>query len=124
MRAVDGAIADWWVCSLGGAGFHAVLRCVVGAVEAGPEDGGVGALVEAIGADGIDEDVGGCSGPAPEIGEIACGVCSRCGGTIVLAGDDYIGGSDRAIVRERFRDQLSCLGERAGHAHISGVEGW
>lgn len=47
------------------------MRCVVGAVQAGPEDGSDGALVVAVGADGVDEDVGGGSGSAPEIGEVA-----------------------------------------------------
>ena len=47
---VDGAVACRCVHVVGGAGFHGVLRGVVGAVEAGPEDGCVGALVVAVGA--------------------------------------------------------------------------
>lgn len=50
---------------------HGVLGCIVGTLEGGPEDGFVGALVEAVGAERVDEDVGGCSGPAPDVGEVA-----------------------------------------------------
>ena len=64
VRGIDGAVAVAVVCSCGVA-FHGVLRCVEGAVEASPKDGSVGALVVAVGADGVDENGGGCAGPAP-----------------------------------------------------------
>lgn len=70
------------------------MRGVVGAVEAGPEDGGVGPFVVAVGADGVDEDIGGCAGAAPHVGEIARWVCGRLGRAIILTGNDYIASSD------------------------------
>ena len=63
VRAIDGAVAVS-VCPRGAA-FHGVLRCVEGTVEASPKDRSVGTLVVAVGADGVDEDGGGCAGPAP-----------------------------------------------------------
>ena len=77
VRAVDGAVAHWRVYPCGGAGFHGVLRCVVGAVEAAPEDGTVGTLVVAVGTNGVDEDIGGCTCAAPDVGKITRRVCSR-----------------------------------------------
>ncbi len=71
MRFVDGRVAGGWVYPRLSAGGHGGLRCAVGAVEAGPEDATVSAFVVAVGADGVNEDVGGGSGSAPEVGEVA-----------------------------------------------------
>lgn len=94
MRDVDGAVA---------ATCNGVYRCVVGTSQGGPEDGFVGAFVEPIGAERVDEDVGGCSSPEPDVGKVARRVRGRLGRSIVLAGDDYVGSSNGATVKERFR---------------------
>ena len=101
LRVVDAAIAARRYC---------VHSLVVGIAKGGPEDGFVGAFVEPIGADRVDEDVGGCSGPAPDVGKVACRIRSRLGRTIVLAGGNYIGGRNGAIVKKKFRGQLSFPG--------------
>lgn len=51
-------------------GFHRVLSCVPGAIEANREDGLVAAIVVTVGASGIDEDVGICVCETPDVGKI------------------------------------------------------
>ena len=43
----------------------------MGAIEAGPEDGLIGAFVETVVANWVDEDIGGSASTAPEVGEVA-----------------------------------------------------
>ncbi len=74
-----------------------ILGCIVGAIEAGPEDRLVGTLVEAVAANGIDKDVGRCAGAAPEVGKVARWVCGRLRGASVRIGGHYIGSSDGTI---------------------------
>ncbi len=74
-----------------------ILGCIVGAIEAGPEDRLVGTLIEAVAANGIDKHVGRCAGAAPKVGEIARWVCGRLRGASVRIGGHYIGSSDGTI---------------------------
>ena len=66
------------------------------AVETRPEYGIARALVVAVVANVVDEDVGGCAGAAPEVGEIARFVCGRLRGAVCTGGYD-IGSGDGAI---------------------------
>lgn len=96
-RLRDGRMGDRTVAGRGvhvvvGPGRHLVCHGEVGAVEAGGEDGVVGALVVAPVADGVDVDVGGRAVAAPEVGQVW--VRGRLGRTVVYT---YVGGSDGAI---------------------------
>ena len=60
-------------------GLFGVLGRVDGAVQTGREDGLVGAFVESVVADWVDEDVRICVGQAPQVLEVARRYIGRLG---------------------------------------------
>ena len=71
---------------------------VDGAGEAGREDGVIGAFVETVVAQWVDEDVGVCAGETPEVVEVSRFLIGRLGRYI---GYSYIVCSEVAVDRGR-----------------------
>lgn len=95
---------------------HGVLGLTVATIEAGPEDGLVGALVLTVAADGVHEDVGRSTGETPKVGKVACCVIGYCRRTIICTGDGYVGGSNEAMTRQSRRVSYDLSVERVGDA--------